>query len=66
MKYIINTSNGYVKSIKTIGGELNEVTEYTTNESEARSFTKKSLTSMLVKSFFRYHGIKITIVEVQE
>jgi hypothetical protein len=62
--YVIETAQGFVKAIRTVAGELNEVTAYTNDKTLARQFTKKQLTAMCVRSFFRYHSIKITITEV--
>lgn len=64
MEYIIETAQGFVQSISTVGGELNEVKAYTNDKTQARKFSKKSLTTLCVRSFFRYHSIKITITEV--
>ena len=63
MEYIIETVNGYVATIGLIGGELNEVKTYTNDKAQARRFTKKQLTRMLVRSFFRYHSMAIVIIE---
>ena len=63
MTYIIETAQGFVQTIRTIGGELNEAT-YTNDRTQARRFTKKSLTALRVRSFFRYHSMTIIIHEV--
>ena len=63
MDYIIETSSGFVQSIKTLGGELCEVTAYTSDKAQARKFTKKSLKTLRALSFFRYYSMIIVIVE---
>lgn len=64
MEYIIETSNGFVQAISLLSGELNGVKEYTNDKAQARTFTKKSLAKMCVKSFFRYYSMTIIIHEV--
>ena len=63
MEYIIETAQGFVQAIRTVGGDLNEVTAYTNDRAQARKFSKKSLTAMRVKSFFRYHSMTIILHE---
>jgi hypothetical protein len=41
MLYTIETSSGFVKAIKTLGGELNGIAEYTNDRSQAKTFTKQ-------------------------
>ncbi len=63
MEYIIETAQGFVQTISTVGGELNSVTAYTNDRELARRFTKKQFTKMCVRSFFRYHSMAIIITE---
>jgi hypothetical protein len=64
MLYTIETSSGFVKAIKTLGGELNGIAEYTNDRSQAKTFTKKSLTALRARSFFKYYSMTIIIAEV--
>ena len=64
MEYIIETSQGFVQTVRLVGGELNDVTAYTNDRNSARRFTKKQLTKMCVRSFFRYYSMAIVIIEL--
>ena len=65
MEFTIETSNGYVKTISTIGGELNQVTEYTNDRNMARKFTEKKLKSLRARSFFKYYSMSILIEKIE-
>ena len=62
--FTVETAYGYVASIKTLCGELNVITEYTSNRDNAKLFSDKQIKSLRLKSFFRYRSTKIIIAEV--
>jgi len=64
MLYTIETSQGFVKAISTVGGELNKVTEYTNDRASAKTFTMKRIKDLRAKSFFKYYDMAIIITEV--
>lgn len=62
MRYTIETSQGFVQTIKTVGGEMHGAT-YTGDPSQARRFTKRQLSAMRVRFYFRYYHMTIIIAE---
>lgn len=64
MLYTIETSNGFVKAIKTLGGDLSSISEYTQDRTAAKTFTKKQLTALRARSFFKYYSMTVIIAEV--